>query len=141
MNCSPDSAMTARALVMCMLLRAAAPLPLRAQDTRTTQDEPPPLLTLDNAVFRALQDNRLVKNADATSPSSAPLSSCPELLGLPGFYDVGRVFLSGEHANTWHHGAGGGPFFATPGRQTLFSLSAARSEGRTACYLRLGLAP
>ena len=140
MECSPDSATTARDLVMCVLLCAAAPLPLRAQGTRTTQDEPAPLLTLDDAVSRALQDNRLMKNADSTSPLSAPLSSSPELLGLLGFCAVGRVFVSGEDANTWHHGAGGGLFFATPGRHNLFSLSAARSEARTAYYLRPGLA-
>jgi hypothetical protein len=60
-------------------------------------------------------------------------------LGLLGFYDVGRVFVSGEDANTWHHGAGGGLFFATPGRHNLFSLSAAPSAGRTAYCLRPGL--
>jgi hypothetical protein len=64
----------------------------------------------------------------------------PGRLGLLGFYDVGRVFLDGESSSLWHDGAGGGVFFATPGRRNLVSFSVAWSEGYTAYYLRAGLA-
>ena len=56
-----------------------------------------------------------------------------------GFYDVGRVFLDGESSDRWHHGAGGGIFFTTPGRHSLMSIQAARSEGKTVVYVRGGL--
>jgi hypothetical protein len=56
-----------------------------------------------------------------------------------GFYDIGRVYLDGESSDTWHHGAGGGLFYVTPGRHSLFSLQYARSEGNSAFYIRAGL--
>jgi hemolysin activation/secretion protein len=63
----------------------------------------------------------------------------PGHIGLMGFYDIGRVFLEGESADRWHHGAGGGLFFATPGRHSLMSVQVARSEKSTAVYVRGGL--
>jgi Omp85 superfamily domain len=63
----------------------------------------------------------------------------PGQLGLMGFYDIGRVYLDGESSDTWHHGAGGGLFYVTPGRHSLFSLQYARSEGNSAFYIRAGL--
>ena len=64
----------------------------------------------------------------------------PLQFGVQGFADAGRVYLDGESSNTWHHGLGGGPYFASPGRRNLFSFLFARSEGRTAFYLRTGFA-
>jgi hypothetical protein len=55
------------------------------------------------------------------------------------FHDPGRVFLDGESADQWSHGAGGGLFFITPGRRRLMSLQVARSERSTAVYVRAGL--
>jgi hypothetical protein len=63
----------------------------------------------------------------------------PGQIGLMGFYDVGRVFLDGDSSDRWHHGAGGGIFFATPGRHSLMSVQVARSERSTAVYVRGGL--
>jgi hypothetical protein len=56
-----------------------------------------------------------------------------------GFYDTGRVFVDDETSHRWHHGAGGGIFFTTPGRHSLLSFQIARSEGSTAFYVRGGL--
>lgn len=64
----------------------------------------------------------------------------PGQLGVMGFFDEGRVFLDGETSNRWHHGYGGGLFFATPGRRNLVSLFVGQSEGNTAYYLRAGFA-
>jgi hypothetical protein len=64
----------------------------------------------------------------------------PLQFGLHGFGDAGRVYVDGESSNTWHHGFGGGPYFASPGRRNLFSFTVAHSEGRTAFYLRTGFA-
>lgn len=64
----------------------------------------------------------------------------PGQVGVMGFFDAGRVFLEGETSDQWHHGAGGGLFFTTPGRHSLVSVQVARSEGRTAVYVRGGLA-
>ena len=52
----------------------------------------------------------------------------PGQIGLVGFFDIGRVFLSGESSDRWHHGAGGGLFFTTPDRHSLMSVQIARSE-------------
>jgi hypothetical protein len=63
----------------------------------------------------------------------------PGQIGVMGFFDVGRVFVDGETSDRWHHGAGGGLFFTTPGRHSLFSVQVATSEGNTAFYIRGGL--
>ncbi|WP_231491956.1 BamA/TamA family outer membrane protein [Pedobacter sp. Leaf170] len=36
----------------------------------------------------------------------------PGQVGLIGFYDVGRVWKRNEASQTWHHGVGGGAYFA-----------------------------
>lgn len=33
-------------------------------------------------------------------------------IGITGFYDIGRVWVNGEHSDVWHHGVGGGIYFA-----------------------------
>jgi hypothetical protein len=43
----------------------------------------------------------------------------PGQVGLMGFYDVGRVWNSNEKSDAWHHGAGGGFYFA-PASLTIF---------------------
>ncbi|HEX9190107.1 MAG TPA: hypothetical protein VGB87_23725 [Vicinamibacteria bacterium] len=60
-------------------------------------------------------------------------------VGVMGFLDVGRVWLTGESSNRWHHGSGGGLFFTTPGRHSLVSLQVGTSEGDTSLYLRTAL--
>ncbi|HEX6739991.1 MAG TPA: BamA/TamA family outer membrane protein, partial [Vicinamibacteria bacterium] len=85
-------------------------------------------------------DGSVFGGADLYLPVTKAFLLVPGQLGLMGFYDIGRVFLDGETSHRWHHGAGGGLFFMTPGRHSLVSLQAARSEGNTALYLRGGLA-
>lgn len=85
-------------------------------------------------------DASLYGGADLYLPFTKAFVLVPGQLGVMGFFDVGRVFLDGETSNRWHHGAGGGLFFATPGRHNLVSLSVGRSEGNTAYYLRGGFA-
>jgi len=51
----------------------------------------------------------------------------PGQLGLIGLYDVGRVWKDGEESNIWHHGVGGGIYFA-PASIALFRLTAAYSK-------------
>jgi hypothetical protein len=63
----------------------------------------------------------------------------PGQLGIMGLYDIGRVYLDGESSDKWHHGAGGGLFYVTPGRHSLLTLQYARSEGNSAFYVRAGL--
>jgi hypothetical protein len=63
----------------------------------------------------------------------------PLQFGVHGFADAGRVYVEGESSDKWHRGVGGGPYFASPGRRNLFSVSIARSEARTSVYFRAGL--
>jgi hypothetical protein len=50
----------------------------------------------------------------------------PGQIGLMGLYDVGRVWKPGERSDFWHHGIGGGVYFA-PASLTVFRLVAAHS--------------
>jgi hypothetical protein len=85
-------------------------------------------------------DGSMYGGADLYLPLTKAFLLVPGQLGVVGFYDIGRVFLDAESSSTWHHGAGGGVFFTTPGRHNLVSFTAARSEGLTAYYLRAGFA-
>jgi len=51
----------------------------------------------------------------------------PGQIGLTGFYDVGRVWIDGEHSGTWHYGTGGGLYFA-PASLTVIQLIAGHSK-------------
>ena len=86
-------------------------------------------------------DASLYGNVDLYLPlTRTSFLGIPLQFGIQGFADAGRVYLEGESSNTWHHGFGGGPYFASPGRRNLVGLTIARSEGRTALYLRAGFA-
>jgi hypothetical protein len=85
-------------------------------------------------------DASLHGGADLFLPLTKAFLLVPGQIGVLGFYDTGRVYLDGQPSNRWHHGAGGGLFFLTPGRHNIVSLSAGRSEGRTSFYLRAGFA-
>jgi hemolysin activation/secretion protein len=43
----------------------------------------------------------------------------PGQVGLMGFYDVGRVWNNNEKSDVWHHGVGGGMYFA-PASMAIF---------------------
>ena len=86
-------------------------------------------------------DASLYGSADLYLPlTRTSFLGAPLQFGLQGFADVGRVYVEGESSNTWHRGFGGGPYFTSPGRRNLFSVTFARSEGRTALYLTTGFA-
>jgi hypothetical protein len=51
----------------------------------------------------------------------------PGQLGITGFYDIGRVWLDGEHNDTWHYGTGGGIYFA-PASLTVIQVIAGHSK-------------
>ena len=51
----------------------------------------------------------------------------PGQLGITGFYDIGRVWIDGEHNDTWHNGTGGGIYFA-PASLTVIQLIAGHSK-------------
>lgn len=51
----------------------------------------------------------------------------PGQLGLSGFYDVGRVWVSGESSEVWHQGTGAGLYFA-PAGLTIIQLMAGHSK-------------
>jgi hypothetical protein len=51
----------------------------------------------------------------------------PGQLGFLGLYDVGRVWKRNEKSNVWHHGVGGGFYFA-PASITVIRLLAAYSK-------------
>jgi hypothetical protein len=105
--------------------------PLEAGGGSAVRGLPPQRYAGDSTVFGS---------AEVYLTLTTAFVKIPGRLGLLGFYDVGRVFLDGESSSLWHDGAGGGVFFATPGRRNLVSFSVAWSEGYTAYYLRAGLA-
>jgi hypothetical protein len=48
-------------------------------------------------------------------------------LGITGFYDIGRVWQSGEQSGKWHNGVGAGIYIA-PASLVVFRVNAAYSE-------------
>lgn len=60
----------------------------------------------------------------------------PGQLGITGFYDVGRVWISGEHSDTWHQGTGGGLYFS-PASLTVFQVLAGHSNEGWYPYISL----
>jgi hypothetical protein len=86
-------------------------------------------------------DGSVYGNADLYLPvTPASFLGIPLQFGLQGFADAGRVYVEDESSDTWHHGLGGGVYFASPGRRNVVSLLFARSEGRTSVYWRAGFA-
>jgi outer membrane protein assembly factor BamA len=81
-----------------------------------------------NMFFNNLQGR--VKIADIAS------YILPGQLGITGFYDTGRVWVSGEHSDKWHTGAGGGLYFA-PASLTVLQLLAGHSEEGWYPYISL----
>ncbi|MGH7731912.1 MAG: BamA/TamA family outer membrane protein, partial [Candidatus Eiseniibacteriota bacterium] len=62
----------------------------------------------------------------------------PGDLGVFGLADVGRVYLAGESSDRWHTGIGGGVWFAFLNRANTVTIAAAKSDERTAVYVRAG---
>lgn len=62
----------------------------------------------------------------------------PGQLGITGFYDIGRVWISGEHSNLWHQGTGGGIFFS-PASLTVIQILAGHSNEGWYPYISFNL--
>jgi outer membrane protein assembly factor BamA len=98
------------------------------------------------ASLRGLRSQRYAGDASLYASAEVRLSLTkafilvPGELGVFGLGDIGRVYLEGETSDRWHHGLGGGLYFASPNRKNSLSAALARSEGRTGFYLKAGLA-
>jgi hypothetical protein len=53
----------------------------------------------------------------------------PGQLGLTGFFDVGRVWIDGEHSSQWHRGSGGGIYFSPASMTVIQVIAGHSSEG------------
>jgi len=62
----------------------------------------------------------------------------PGSVGLIGFYDVGRVWLTNEKSNVWHNGVGGG-FFIMPADLFVIQAVVGASRETVLSYIRIGL--
>ena len=62
----------------------------------------------------------------------------PGDFGVFGLGDVGRVYLEGESSDVWHGAAGGGVWFSFLDRANTMSVAVAKSDERTAVYVRAG---
>lgn len=61
----------------------------------------------------------------------------PSKIGIILFSDMGRVWVSGEDSNTWHHGYGGG-FYLVPFNRFAFNLLIANSKEGVLPLVKLG---
>ena len=97
-----------------------------------------------SSTVRGLREDRYVGDAAAWGNAELRLDLgryyvvLPGRWGLLGVADAGRVWLAGESSDTWHHGFGGGLWFAPLARNNTVSAVVARSEGRTGFYFRGG---
>lgn len=97
-----------------------------------------------SSTVRGLREHRYVGDAAAWGNAELRLDLgryyvvLPGRWGLLGGADAGRVWLAGESSDTWHHGFGGGLWFAPLARNNTVSAVVARSEGRTGFYFRGG---
>jgi outer membrane translocation and assembly module TamA len=57
--------------------------------------------------------------------------------GMVAFYDAGRVWVKDEKSKTWHHGTGGGLYFA-PAQMIVVSAVAGYSSEGLYPYITLG---
>lgn len=62
----------------------------------------------------------------------------PGELGLVGFFDLGRVWSDNDALETWHHGEGGGIYYA-PARLAVIRLIAGHSTEGWFPYISLGV--
>lgn len=97
-----------------------------------------------SSTVRGLKEHRYVGDGAAWGNAELRLDLgrydvvLPGSWGLLGVADAGRVWLAGESSDTWHHGFGGGLWFAPLARSNTVSAVLARSEGRTGFYFRGG---
>jgi hypothetical protein len=85
-------------------------------------------------------DASLYGNAELRMYFGPPLftSVFPVRFGLVGFVDTGRVWLRGEHTNTWHPSEGGGVLLKLVGTSIVLRAVAARGSEGTLVYAGSG---
>ena len=62
----------------------------------------------------------------------------PGTVGVIGFYDIGRVWITNESSNKWHMGSGGGLYFIPADLITIQAVVGA-SKDAVLPYIRIGL--
>jgi hypothetical protein len=98
----------------------------------------------DNQTVRLGRENRYAGDASAYGSAELYLRLASVFLGAPsdvgvfGLSDAGRVYLAGEHSDTWHTAVGGGLWISILDRANLISLALAKSQERTAFYFQAG---
>jgi hypothetical protein len=87
---------------------------------------------------RFIGDSSLYGNADLRLYLSRFFLALPGEWGLLGFADAGRVWYEGESSDTWHTSYGGGLWIGLLSRSNAVAFTIAKSEERTAFYVRAG---
>jgi hypothetical protein len=93
---------------------------------------------------RGLRPNRFIGDSAAYGSAELRLYVSRFFLALPGewglfgFGDTGRVWLEGESSDKWHSSWGGGIWLGLLARSNAVALSWAKSDERTAFYIRAG---
>ena len=87
---------------------------------------------------RFIGDTAVYGNAELRLYVSRFFLALPGEWGLFGFGDVGRVWLEGELSDTWHPSWGGGIWLGLLSRANAIALTVAKSDERTAFYVRAG---
>lgn len=62
----------------------------------------------------------------------------PGTVGVIGFYDIGRVWMTDDPSNNWHMGSGGG-FYFMPGDLMVIQATVGASKEAVLPYIRVGL--
>jgi hypothetical protein len=87
---------------------------------------------------RFIGDSSLYGNADLRLYLSRFFLALPGEWGLLGFADAGRVWYEGESSDTWHTSYGGGLWIGLLSRSNAVAFTIAKSDERTAFYVRAG---
>jgi hypothetical protein len=94
--------------------------------------------------LRGYSRERFAGDAAAWGNAELRLHLGRYFLVFPGEYgvfalaDTGRVWLDGERSNRWHHGVGGGLWFAYLDRRNTVTVAVASSAESTGLYVRTG---
>ncbi len=87
---------------------------------------------------RFIGDTKVYLNNEARLKiATIPNRVLPMTIGINGFFDIGRVRLSGDHSNVWHYGYGGGIWLA-PLDIIVTNFEIAQSDEGVLFYFRVG---
>lgn len=87
---------------------------------------------------RFIGESALYGNAELRLYLSRFFVALPGEWGLFAFGDAGRVWLDGETSDDWHTSYGGGLWIGLLSRSNAVAFTVARSDERTALYVRAG---